>query len=80
MLNLKELEESLDKALASETYESVTAWFKERDREKIKTYIGLQGYLTNWVGIHDNTSISVTQKYVQNDLEIKSSNDLSLAA
>lgn len=34
MLNLKELEASLDKSLSNETHESVMAFFQERDSEK----------------------------------------------
>lgn len=34
MLNLKELEESLDKALASETPESIAAWLVKRGRNQ----------------------------------------------
>lgn len=36
MLNLKELEESLDKALASETPESIAAWVNEKVTEREK--------------------------------------------
>ena len=37
MLNLKELEESLDSALNSETYESLMAWYQEMDNKKAET-------------------------------------------
>ncbi len=37
MLNLKELEESLDKALNSETYESLMAWYQEIDNRDAET-------------------------------------------
>jgi|GEM_PF-3946044 len=37
MINIKELRESLDIALNSETYESLMSWFQERDKEKIDT-------------------------------------------
>lgn len=80
MLNLKELEESLDNALAAETYESVMAWFQDRDKEKIKTYIGVQGYLQNLANIHDKSTISVNQKYLQKELEVSPSDFLTLAA
>jgi len=58
MLDLKELEASLDKALANETLESVMAWLKERDRERIIDYIGVQGYLHNLIAIQDKNTIS----------------------
>ncbi|WP_295673520.1 hypothetical protein [uncultured Mucilaginibacter sp.] len=78
MLNLKELEESLDKALASETYESVTDWFKERDKEKAKTFIGVQGYLSSMGLIRDKNSKSQSSIISSIDLEIPTSTNTSL--
>jgi hypothetical protein len=70
MINLKELEETLDKALANETYESVMAWFAERDKEKIQSYIGVNGYLSNLQMIHDNQTKSKAQNFLETGIEV----------
>lgn len=82
MLDLKELEKSLDLALASETYESVLAWFQERDKDRAKSYIGVEGYLNTLSSIHDKNTQSEVQKETLGALEIiVSKNDtLPLAA
>jgi beta-galactosidase/beta-glucuronidase len=80
MLNIKELEESLDRALENETTESVLAWFKERDKQKVRQYIGNKGYLTNLIALHDKNSTSNTPTNSQKDAVIPASNNFALAA
>ncbi|WP_029283842.1 hypothetical protein [Pedobacter sp. R20-19] len=80
MLNLQQLEDSLDKALDAETYESLNEWFQERDKQKIKDFIGVQGYLSNLQSIQKSKgTISVEPKYIQ-EVEVVFSSFHGLAA
>lgn len=80
MLNLKELEESLDQALERETTESVLAWFKEREKKKVAEYIGVQGYLCNMEAIRDTSSVSNEPSNAQPDLSVPKDNQYAIAA
>lgn len=80
MLNLKELEESLDRALELETTESVLAWFHKRNQDKVKDYIGAKGYLSNLLSVRDRNSISEVPSNKQPDLNIPSVTDFGIAA
>ncbi|MEE1944830.1 hypothetical protein VRU48_06920 [Pedobacter sp. KR3-3] len=80
MLNLKELEKSLDQALERETTESVLAWFKEREKKKVADYIGVQGYLRNMEAIRDTNSVSNSPSNSQTDLNIPKDSHFAIAA
>jgi len=81
MLDLKKLEEKLDKALANETAESLTSWLTEKRLRIFMKSLG-EGVLEKMQVVEQNSVVTSSSNRVKGGgvLSPSSDNDYSIAA
>jgi len=81
MLNLKELEEALDNALANETPESLNSWLDQVRSRKIEGFIGESECIDiPDLSLHSVEITSVTQMVIPSQNSDTNSDTMYLAA